>query len=139
MDRASAAAVTLSCLLAGCNDADPFNLRPSPILVERIEAQLSGRPCIGALERWERHYGYGMGGDYLSADKGVERDRVTFALVEAGVYGFQSRRLILSAREWRLGTDMRQMRFAFGDYDVSSERITIQHCGWNHEPDGEAN
>jgi len=130
------ALIGLMLLSPACTrETDPRDLRPATELVDRIEARLAGRPCIGALDRWERHYGYGLGGDHRSPDQGVERDRITFAFVQAGIYGFRSRRLILSAREWRIGTDSRQMRFAFGEYDVPSGRLTVHGCGGNSDPD----
>src|SRR4051812_36881781 len=122
-------------LLAGCSDPDARDARPGTLAIDRIERLLAGQPCIGALDRWERHYGYGLGGDYRSPDHGVERDRITWAYVQAGVYGFRPRRLVESAHEG-LGIDERQMRFAFGDYYVSSGRLVIHSCGWNSDPRG---
>jgi hypothetical protein len=133
MHRLRLAALTLPIAACSC-EADPRDLRPPVELVERIEAQLAGRPCFGALNRWERHYGYGMGGDHRSPDRGVERNRITFTFVQAGIYGFRPRRLIESAREG-LGIDERQMRFAFGEYDVPTRRLTVHGCGWNQDPD----
>lgn len=131
MDRQTMVAAAV-CLLAGC-DTDPYNLKPSPLVVDRIEAQLEGRPCIGALERWERHYSYGRGIDLLR-DRGVRRDRITFEFSEAGIYNYQSRRIIS-----RYGSDLdeRQRRIAYGEYDVPSGRLTVYTCGWNNYPDDE--
>jgi hypothetical protein len=123
----------LMLLGAACSRGppDPRDLRPPIDLVDRIEARLAGRGCIGALDRWERHFGHGMGGDQRLPDRGVERGRIVFAFRQAGIYGFRGERLIQSAREWDVGTDSRQMRFAFGEYDVPNDRVTVHGCGEN--------
>jgi hypothetical protein len=103
---------------------------PPVELVDRIEAQLAGRPCIGALADWERYFSYGLGGD-PSVDGGVRRDRVFFTFNQAGIYEYRSRRIIGSP-QW---LDERQMRHAFGYYDVTSGRLTVSRCGLNQTPE----
>jgi len=126
--------IVLSLLLASCNSRPASYAAPGTLAIDRIERQLAGRPCIGALDGWERHYSFGLGGDYRSSEQGLERNRIVFAYLQAGVYGFRARRVI--GEEGELGTDERQMRFARGEYDVPSGRLILHHCGWNADPQG---
>jgi hypothetical protein len=122
-------------LLAGCSVPDARDARPGTLAIDRIERELAGRSCFGALDGWERHYSFGQGGDHRSPDHGVERDRITWSYVQAGVYGFRPGRVLENTYEG-LGTDERQMRFAFGDYYVSSGTLVVYSCGWNTDPQG---
>jgi hypothetical protein len=130
------ALVGMVLLGAACSrEVDPRDLRPSVELVDRIEAQLASRPCFAPLNQWERRFRYGMGGDYRSADRGIERDRITFSFAQAGIFEFRSRRLVLSANDEDQGpgTDSRDYKFAFGDYDIPSGRLTVHGCGSNSD------
>jgi hypothetical protein len=131
--RALASAAILLLGSACSREQDARTLKPPAELVDRIERQLPRFPCIGPLSRWERHYGYGSGGDDGQPNGGVERDRIVFTFVQAGIYGYRAKRLIDASMEGP-GIDERQMRVAFGEYDVRSRRLVLIRCGWNQTP-----
>jgi hypothetical protein len=120
-------------LLSACGErAGPDEAKPGTILIDRIERQLAGRPCIGALDRWERHYAFGGEPDDPTWGQGhvhADRDRISFAFMEAGRYEFRSRRVIETPASGSI--DDRPMRFAFGEYHVASGRLFVHACGGN--------
>ena len=114
----------------GSTPQPPSEPLPPIELVDRIESQLAGRPCIGALADWERNFSYGHGGDQRR-ERGIERDRVVFVFREAGMYQYRSQRIIGSPEM----LDERQMKVAVGEYDLLSGRLTVDACGLNNRPD----
>ena len=116
-------------LLASCSDQNDARYAvPGTLVMDRIERQLAGRPCIGALDRWERHYEYAF--DFSDpALTRVDRNIVNFAYSEAGVDPYRSRRVLEG-----VGIDERYMRFMWGEYHVRSGALFVHSCGHNSEP-----
>ena len=48
-------ALTLVLYLASCSEG-PVPRLPSKSAIERLEQRLAKHPCVGSLDRWERHY-----------------------------------------------------------------------------------
>jgi hypothetical protein len=113
---------------AACaRETDARDLRPAATLVDRIEAGLAGQACVGSLDRWERHYGFGGAGKLGPPDWGVERGRIVFLFREAGVYGFRPRRVLESERDGT-GTDEIHTKYVLGEYFVRTGKLVIHEC-----------
>ena len=116
-------------LLSGCSAAAPSNEGiPGTLIVGRIERLLAGRPCIGALEGWERHYSFGH-----RADSGlVDRNVIEFSFLEAGIDGFRAQRRLDRIDDGFIYDGL--ARVALGEYHVASGRLFVHFCGRNGEP-----
>jgi hypothetical protein len=123
-------------LLACCSDRPPWDEAvPGMLVIDRIERQLAGRPCIGALDGWERRYQYAVAPESVgpgSAGERANRDRINFTFVEAGRNGFRPRRIIQTIVAGDL--DERPMRFVMGEYHVTSGLLFVHVCGQNAAP-----
>jgi hypothetical protein len=99
--------------------------RPTPQLVDHIEALLAQVPCIGDLNRWSRSYGYNM-----LPEKSVDTGIVDFHLEEAGTPGVKPGRHITAPDSW-VNLDDRPIKMAEGDYDLKEDRMRVGFCGNN--------
>jgi hypothetical protein len=102
-------------LLASCSD--PYSARhavPGTLVIDRVERQLARLPCIGALDRWERHFEYGD----------AERTRIEFTFIEASRPPYWQRRVLR-------GPDLDEVspRTAWGGYHVASGQLFLVSCG----------
>ena len=130
--RASEALCLAIVTLTGCAEADPRTVRPPPLVVDRIERLLTDHSCIAPLGQWERHYLYGApSGTYEPPDWGIDRSVVHFEFKQAGVHGLRSRRVLDTYLDQSL--DHRPMRWAMGEYQIGTGRLTVHYCG-SHEP-----
>ena len=114
-----------ACLMFAITACAPAEPMPKVADVDRLEAQLAGRPCIGSLDQWSRRYTFGHGGDQRSPDGDVDRNRIVFKLDQAGIYHYRAGRTILVLID---GLDERPRRQAYGEYDVPSGRLTVLGC-----------
>jgi hypothetical protein len=121
--------LTLALMLpASCSGRPAWDLgKPGTIVIDRIERALAGRPCIGALDRWERHYAFADG----PPDMPVNRSVVYFSFVQAGVDGFRAQRRIeyLEDQPFYDGP----ARVALGEYRVADDRVFVRACGSGSE------
>lgn len=99
--------------------------RPPQQVVRHIEALLAKEPCIGALDRWSRTYGY----DDDIPNRTLYPGIVAFDLKAAGQYGVQPG---LHITEPILpNIDDTPIKMAWGDYEVAAGKLTIGFCGDN--------
>jgi hypothetical protein len=116
----------LACALSGCCKVTPVNSKPNEATVERIERKLAGKPCILSLDRWTRSYVYPI-------SDGKIYDRViAIDLEQPGISGRGPGRFILDKPSTRI--DDRQFRIASATYDIASDTLLIDYCGWNVNP-----
>jgi hypothetical protein len=99
--------------------------RPTPQLVEHVEALLAQVHCIGDLNRWSRSYAYDM-----MPENTVDTGIVDFHLDEAGTPGVKPGRHITEPDSW-VSQDDRPIKMAFGDYDLQEDRVRVAFCGNN--------
>ena len=136
-------------LLAGCQDPDPplKNLtldeagaaldaypRPPYQIIDRIEARIEGKPCIGRLDGWRRTYSYDLHQDF-------DRKAPVRNIVD-------ERHILLNFREVRPGTGARELgipggfaddspgRVVLGRYDHATGQVWIDYCGANFGNEG---
>jgi hypothetical protein len=111
-------------LLASCSDPGSREHGvPGTLVMDRIERQLVALPCVGALDRWERHFYYAYDvGDPRPAR--LDRNRVAFVFIEAGHHQYGARR-VMSPED----LDERTMRTLWGEYHVASDRLFLVTCG----------
>ena len=110
-------------LVASCSGRAAWDEgKPGTILIGRIERELEGRPCIGALDQWERHYAFDGG----PPDSPVDRNVIFFSYRQAGVEGFRPQRRIQYLEDlFYLG----RARSVLGEYHVASGRLFVHACG----------
>lgn len=116
----------LLTLAAGCDGTDDPRRRPSPQVVDRIEALLARQPCIGQLQRWSRSYSYGA-----DARSGALYDSIVeFDLEEAGQAGVRPGRYVTEPNSQPLNDA--PIKIAWGDYDLETGVLTVGSCGPNY-------
>lgn len=140
-------ALIAACALIGCGKPEPAQApltehdrmeklynewaaqvpRPTPEIVDRIEALLVKEPCIGDINRWSRFYAYDM------PEKTVDTGIVDFHLEEAGTLGIKPGRQITVPSAW-VNLDSRPIKMVGGDYDLKEDRIRVGFCGNNVGP-----
>ncbi|WP_343345261.1 hypothetical protein WJT74_12010 [Sphingomicrobium sp. XHP0239] len=86
--------------------------------------------CVGSLDDWERHYTFSsrpfVGLDFRWYDYG----KIDVDLREAGFEEFVGGRHIHARLpEHQFWVDDRPYDTAFGEYDISEDRLTITSCG----------
>jgi hypothetical protein len=98
-------------LLASCSDPGSREHGvPGTLVMDRIERQLVALPCVGALDRWERHFYYAYDvGDPRSVR--LDRNRVAFVFIEAGHHQYRARRVMSP------------------EYHIASDRLFLVTCG----------
>lgn len=131
-------------LLAGCHDPDPSlqNLTPEEIfaalerhpkppyqLLDRIEARLEGKPCIGSLDGWVRIYSY-------DTQWVADRSAPVRSLID-------EQHILIDFRQTTPGGGRRLLgmpgvfghdapiKVVFGRYDRNSDEVWIDVCGEN--------
>ncbi|WPZ05137.1 hypothetical protein T8S45_06280 [Blastomonas marina] len=117
--------------LTGCSSGF-IPSRPTEQTIDRLEQRLSKVSCIGSLDSWERHYTFMsepfLGWDYDWYDYG----KIDVDLREAGFEEFKGGRHIHArVPEHQRMLDDRPYKVAFGEYDVSEDRLSLTHCGAN--------
>ncbi len=117
--------------LTACYGVFPWERTvPDEAVIDGIERELSGHACIGDVDQWERIYFFAR--DHDSIREAADTNKIWIRFKQAGVHEFRAGRRIVTFDEGAGGIDDRQYRMVSGDYDVSSGRISIEHCGWNH-------
>jgi len=96
--------------------------RPSPQLVDHIEALLVRERCIGDLNRWSRSYAYSM-----LPERIVDTSIVQFHLEMLGGEGVKPGRQITAP--FLPNLDDRRIKVADGDYDLKDKRVRVGFCG----------
>ncbi len=131
-------------LLAGCHAPDPplqnlttdeifaaLERHPKPPyqLLDRIEARLEGKPCIGRLDGWERIYSY-------DTQPTTDRSAPVRKLID-------ERHVLLDFRQVAPGAGRRilgmpgvsghdaPVKIVLGRYDRTSDKVWIDVCGEN--------
>ena len=98
--------------------------KPGTLVIGRIERQLAALPCIGTLDRWERHFSFPYA--YLEAATGtrVDRNAIFFEFVEASRPPYRPRRVLQ-------GADLDEVapRTAWGEYHIASDSLFLLTCG----------
>jgi hypothetical protein len=102
-----------------------YEPRPSEQMVDRLEAKLAGRPCIGRLKRWVRDYSFALG-----KDGGADRKNIHFTFRPASGWAHPPGRRIIGLHEG--GIDDSRTITARGKYDVAADRATLEYCGPNY-------
>jgi hypothetical protein len=98
--------------------------RPTPQLVDHIEALLVRSPCIGDLKRWSRSYAYDM-----LPERTVDTGIVDFHFEEAGAENVKAGRHV--SAPFMANIDDRPIKMVDGDYDIREDRIRIGWCAQN--------
>ena len=121
------AAILLLVVLSGCDQLATTSNKPTRAVINQIEGRLRAIKCVGPLSKWERSYWY-------SRDRAghVDHNSVEIDLRQAGFEEFKHGRYVLDAAPTRIfDVDDRDYEIAFGSFDVSKERISLQSCGPN--------
>jgi hypothetical protein len=105
-------------------------------LADEIEAKLRAVPCVGPMNRWERHYHYsskpslaatlltfGMSGRWY------RYETIDIAYYQAGFQEFRAGRFLGEPRP--PATDDRQYNLVLGHYDIPTHTISLWACGPN--------
>jgi hypothetical protein len=101
---------------------------PTEAVIDRLEAELNGKPCIGSLSAWFRKYT--NGGDVHRG--GVDPNMLEFSLHEAGKFEFKPGRTIVPTSDFPV-LDDRAYKYASGSYDIRSSKLVVETCGSNVE------
>lgn len=108
-------------------------LRPAQQVVSQIEVLLAKEPCIGALNRWSRIYAY----DEDMPNKTLYPGIVAFHLEAAGAFGVEPGLHVTEPNSW-VRNDDTPIKMAWGDYEISTGKLTIEFCGNNVGPTTES-
>jgi hypothetical protein len=102
---------------------------PRSRVADDIEAKLAKVPCVGQIDRWERHYSFAS---KLGSRRFREYDyrHVLIAFYQAGFEEFRSRRVFHHGAE-PVRLDDRAYNLVFGDYDIPTHTVSIWTCGPN--------
>lgn len=122
-------------LLPACSEGF-LPREPSEQTVDRLERRLVELPCVGKLERWERHYTFDSkplaGGLFGWRNRWYDYRKIDIDLREAGFEEFKGGRHLHSRRpEHQSWADDRGYLLAFGKYDIATDRLKLRHCGPN--------
>jgi hypothetical protein len=112
-------------LLASCSDPDAWGeAKPGTLEIDRIERQLVRLPCVGALDRWERHFEYALAYGQPETVMRADRNRISFTFIEATREPYRPRRILY-------GPDLDEVSppAVWGEYHVASGRIFLLTCG----------
>lgn len=101
---------------------------PSENIVARVEQALSEMNCVGSLESWDRLYTNGQ--DIRRG--GIDPNRLTFSLRQAGVHGFKPGRSIVPPSKF-YSIDDRPYPLVHGQYDIAADKLTLKSCGDNSD------
>ncbi len=105
--------------------------------MDRIETALATNDCVGDLRNWERRYVYhrefsakptasGAPEGWLAPDSSL----IKIELSEADFEEFSSRR-VSTVQSDNIGIDDRRYKVAFGQFDLTTGRLTVSFCGPN--------
>jgi hypothetical protein len=101
-----------------------------------LDCKLASVPCIGPLQSWQRNYVYEsapLKQSYPPLDRWYDYHRVSFELFGADSYFHAGRRV--HGRDPYLGIYVDgHFRFATGTYDLRSQRVVLDFCGWSDRP-----
>jgi hypothetical protein len=97
-----------------------FDGRPSAASVADIERRMANRPCVGALDQWERLYAFSQ----------KDRNVISFQYREAGRFGFRKGAERRASEDW-YNLDDRPYRVVFGSFDQRNSTIKVAYCGLN--------
>lgn len=127
--------ILLAAVLPGCSSGFVPS-RPSEEIIDRLEQRLVEHPCIGSLDRWERHYTYAsepfLDGLFGWRNRWYHYGRIDVDLRQAGFEEFRGGRHVHARSPEHQGSiDDRRYNVAVGQYDVSADRLSLTACGSN--------
>ena len=124
------AAVTLPLLLAlsACHGTVDDPSIPSASDVQRLEDQLSRRPCVGDLGKWERNYRFSRKSGLLSPySLNPDLDVIEFHLRAVGTIAIRPGRNIMAAGgDW---PDSGTIRSIDGRFTLTTGKLALSGCG----------
>lgn len=129
--RAMKAAIALafSLMVMGCSQTGDESPAPRAGDVDKLESRLSGHPCIGQLDGWERNYRLGMSRRMFWPQSDYpDLDVVEFHFRKAGTIAIAPTRNLVTAsqnRDWR---DSSSIQTIDGSFVVSSGRLNLARC-----------
>jgi hypothetical protein len=100
--------------------------RPTDKDVHRIEVLLRNVPCIGRLDRWARSYSI----KERIPSQTLYPDMIDFSLKEAGRFGVNAG-VQITEPSASVQVDDTPIKMAWGDYEISTGKITFAFCGQN--------
>jgi hypothetical protein len=122
--------------LSACWSSGPLRRSPDTRLVDAVESKLRKVPCVGSLDRWERHFTYSSKWSFLAyvlslgtSDRWFDYSKLRVRFYQAGFEEFRTGRII--GQEKPPAADDREFNLVFGDYDIPSHTLTIWACGPN--------
>jgi hypothetical protein len=101
--------------------------RPTPDLVDHVEARLATHPCVRDLARWQRLYSFAA---VRGNPPSIDETRIAFQFRQAGVEGFRSERRATAPEVW-VQVDDRVYDFVSGYFHLKTGEVTIDYCGAN--------
>jgi predicted small lipoprotein YifL len=122
--------------LTACGATGPLPRTPDARLADEIEAKLRNIPCVGPMDRWERHYVYSSEPSILAtlmsfgtSDRWLNYQSIDIAYFQAGFEEFRGGRVLGRSRP--PSADDRQYNLVFGHYDIPTHTAYIWACGPN--------
>ncbi len=133
--------------LAACGSTGPWPRTPDARLVDEIELKLPSVPCVGPMQRWERHYHFGSKPSSLASlltfgtsDRWFNYRSLDIGYFQAGFEEFRARRIRHHGfNEKQLVLDDRDYDLVFGHYDIPTHTAYLWACGPNLEHSAELN
>ena len=120
--------------VSACGAEGPIARPPDSRVADEIEAKLLSLPCVGSMNRWERHYVYSSKPSALAAlmtfgmsDRWFRYQSVDIAYYQAGFEEFRAGRVL--GRDRPPMADDRQYTLVFGHYDIPTHTAYLWACG----------
>src|SRR4051794_34575586 len=122
--------------LAACGATGPLSKAPDARLANEIEAKLRTVPCVGSMNRWERHYTFSSKPSlraaamtFGSSNRWFNYNVIDIAFYQAGFEEYREGRYLGDSR--LPGADDRQYDLVFGHYDIPTHTASLWACGPN--------
>ncbi len=110
---------------------------PDALVADEIETKLRTVPCVGALNRWERHYTFSSEPSLLAtlvtfgaSDRWYNYTSIDIEYFQAGFEEFRAGRRLRPHRP-RTMLDDREYDLVFGQYDILTGTGSLSACGPN--------
>jgi predicted small lipoprotein YifL len=130
------ALIPLLLALSACGATGPLPRTPDARLADEIEAKLRNVPCVGPMNRWERHYDYSGRRSLLAillsfgtSNEWLNYRSVDIAYHQAGFEEFRAGRVLGHHRPPMI--DDRQYNSVAGHYDIPTHTAFLWWCGPN--------
>ncbi len=123
--------------LSACGASGPMPRMPNAKLANEIEAKLRAVPCVGSMNRWERHYEFVSKPSRLArlltlgkSDRWFDYGIVEVSYYQAGYEEFRAGQVRSNGVSgMRFNTDDRDYNVVFGHYDIGTRTASLWACG----------